>query len=63
MRLTDFWARMAVAFGPHADSLADYHVLSELGGRTIRQALADGESPKAVWRGVCEGLEVPANQR
>ena len=63
MRLTDFWERMAVAFGPHADSLAEDHVFSQLGGRTIRRALADGESPKAIWRGVCEGLEVPAHQR
>jgi Protein of unknown function (DUF3046) len=63
MRLTDFWDRMAVAFGPHAESLAEYHVFSQLGGRTIRQALAAGESPKSIWRGVCEGLEVPAHQR
>jgi hypothetical protein len=63
MRLTDFWQRMAVAFGPHTDSLAEDHVFSQLGGRTIRQALADGESPKIIWRGVCEALEVPAHQR
>jgi hypothetical protein len=63
MRLTDFWQRMAVAFGPHAESLAEYHVFSQLGGRTIRQALADGEQPKGIWRGVCEALEVPAHQR
>jgi hypothetical protein len=63
MRLTDFWDRMGVAFGPHADSLAADHVFSELGNRTIRQALAEGETPKTVWRAVCEGLEVPANQR
>jgi hypothetical protein len=63
MRLTDFWQRMRVAFGPHAESLAENHVFSQLDGRTIRQALADGEQPKNIWRGVCEGLEVPAHQR
>jgi Protein of unknown function (DUF3046) len=63
MRLTDFWDRMRVAFGPHADSLAEFHVVSQLGDRTVRQALAAGESPKDVWRGVCEALEVPAHQR
>lgn len=63
MRLSDFWDRMNAVFGPHADSLAEYHVFSELGGRTIREALADGEPTKYVWRGVCEGLEVPAKQR
>jgi hypothetical protein len=63
MRLTDFWQRMAVAFGPHAESLAEYHVFSQLGGRTIHQALADGEQPKGIWRSVCEALEVPAHQQ
>ena len=63
MRLTDFWERMAAVFGPHAESLADFHVFSQLGGRTVRQALADGEPAREVWRGVCEGLEVPARLR
>jgi hypothetical protein len=54
---------MGVAFGPHAGSIADYHVFSQLGGRTVREALAQGMPAKEVWRGVCEGLEVPANQR
>lgn len=63
VRLTDFWERMHRAFGPHAESLARYHVFSQLGGRTVEQALAAGESTKVVWRGVCEGLEVPAEHR
>jgi hypothetical protein len=63
MRLTDFWERMAEVFGPHAESLAEFHVLSELGGRTVNQALADGVATREVWRGVCEGLEVPARLR
>jgi hypothetical protein len=60
VRLTDFWERMNAVFGPHAESLAAYHVLSELGNRTVQQALAQGEPTKDVWRGVCAGLEVPA---
>lgn len=63
MRLTDFWERMVAVFGPHADSLADHHVLSQLGNRTARQALAEGVPTKAVWRAVCEGLEVPEHRR
>lgn len=63
MRLTDFWERMRLVFGPHADSLAKNHVLSQLGNRTVEQALADGEPTRNVWRGVCEGLEVPAQHR
>ncbi len=63
MRLTDFWERMAAAFGPHAESLAELHVFSELGGRTVVQALADGEPTLRVWRAVCEGMDVPSVRR
>lgn len=63
MRLTDFWERMRRVFGPQAESLAEYHVLSQLGNRTVHQALAAGEPTRDVWRAVCEGLEVPAHQR
>ncbi len=63
MRLTDFWERMRDAFGPHADSLAEMHVFSELGGRTPLQALEAGEPALKVWRAVCEAMEVPASRR
>ena len=63
MRLTDFWDRMRGQFGPHAESLAELHVFTELGGRTPSQALADGEPTVRVWRAVCEGMEVPPAQR
>ena len=43
MRLTDFWTRLEEAFGPgYAASIARDQVLSQLGGRTIEQALAVG---------------------
>lgn len=63
MRLTDFWERMRGAFGPHADSLAELHVFSELGGRTPLQAIDAGEPVVRVWRAVCEAMEVPASRR
>ena len=63
MRRSDFWERMRTAFGPHAESVAELHVLTELGGRTPAQALAAGEPADAVWRAVCEGHEVPAALR
>ena len=63
MRLTDFWERMTGAFGPHAESLVEMHVLSELGNRTPGQALKAGESPVTVWRAICEAFEVPAASR
>jgi len=64
VRLTDFWARMERQFGAaYADSLARDQVFASLGGRTVMQALAEGEEVKSVWRGVCDGLEVPARDR
>ena len=53
MRLTDFWWRMEQVFGPtYAASVASDQVLPQLGGRTVRQALAAGEETVAVWRAV-----------
>jgi hypothetical protein len=54
---------MRAVFGPHAESVVELHVLSELGGRTPQQALEAGEPTIDVWRAVCEGFEVPAPQR
>ncbi|GAA0800581.1 DUF3046 domain-containing protein [Spirilliplanes yamanashiensis] len=53
MRLTDFWARLDQTFGPaYAPSFAADHVLTELNGRTINQALAEGVDAVVVWRAV-----------
>ena len=60
MRLTEFWARMREQFGDvYAESLAKDYVLSNLGGRTVNEALADGEDAKVVWRAVCDTFNVP----
>ncbi|MQM26807.1 DUF3046 domain-containing protein [Glycomyces albidus] len=54
MKLSDFWDRMNETFGQaYARSVAADHSLGQLGGRTIDQALADGENAKAVWMAVC----------
>ncbi|NJP31684.1 DUF3046 domain-containing protein [Micromonospora thermarum] len=66
MRLTDFWARLEEAFGPaYATSIASDQVLSQLGGRTIEQALAAGEETHVVWRAVVAAYpdRVPARLR
>ncbi|MFY9654293.1 DUF3046 domain-containing protein [Trebonia sp.] len=64
MRLTEFWARMKEQFGDvYAESLAKDYVLSNLGGRTVNKALADGEDPKVVWRAVCDTFTVPDSLR
>jgi len=66
VRLTDFWTRLDEAFGPgYAASIARDQVLSQLGGRTIEQALASGEQTHVVWRAVCAAYpdRVPARLR
>ncbi len=66
MRLTDFWGRLEQAFGPtYAASLAADQVLPQLHGRTIRQALAEGEDTARVWRAVVAAYpdRVPARLR
>ena len=66
MRLTDFWERLEQVFGPgYAQSVAEDHVLPELEGWTIRQALAQGELTATVWRAVVAAFpdRVPAKLR
>jgi hypothetical protein len=53
VRLTDFWQRLEQVFGvAYAGSVANDQVLTELGGRTIKEALAGGEDAAVVWRAV-----------
>jgi hypothetical protein len=64
MRLTEFWVRMREQFGAaYAESVAKDYVLSNLGGRTVNNALADGEDAKVVWRAVCESFSLPESLR
>ena len=64
MRLTDFWQRLAEAVGSdYSEYWADSHVIAELGGRTVREAIADGEDTSAVWRAVHANLKLPARLR
>lgn len=64
VRRTEFWRRMERRFGSaYAESLARDHVFADLGGRTVREALAEGEDAKRVWLAVCEAFAVPARER
>lgn len=64
MRLTDFWERMELALGPaYAKSWAKDVALSDLGGRTVEQAIAAGLETKAIWRAVHAQLGLPAKER
>jgi hypothetical protein len=59
-----FWQRMNEQFGEaYAASVAKDYVIAELGGRTIEQALADGDSAKSVWAAVCVTFDVPEKLR
>ena len=42
---------------------ADTQVMRALGGRTAREALDAGDTPKSVWRAVHQTLELPASER
>lgn len=44
----------------YATSVAKDYVIAALGGRTIEQALADGEPAKKVWAAVVATFDVPA---
>lgn len=64
MRLTEFWRRMDEQFGEaYAESFAQDHVMSELGGRTVRQALDAGWEARDVWRAICRTREVSPGLR
>jgi hypothetical protein len=58
VRLTVFWELMTERFGAaYVDSFARDHVMSELDGRTVHQALAAGTGPKVVWAAVLRATE------
>jgi len=55
---------MRAEFGEaYADSFARDYVIAELGGRTVEQALAQGEDIKTVWRAVCSAVKLPPGKR
>lgn len=64
MRLTYFRELMEAEFGAvRAVSLAHDHVFSQLGGRTVDEALEAGIEPREVWLAVCEVYDVPPARR
>lgn len=53
MRQSEFWQRLEEVFGSgYAASVARDHVLPQLEGRTIAEALDAGVNIRAVWRAV-----------
>ena len=47
----------------YAASVAKDLVISQLGSRTVDEALAAGVPPKQVWDAVCEAVDVPIGER
>jgi hypothetical protein len=55
---------MELRFGAgYASSVAADQVIPQLGGRTVQQALKDGDDAKSVWRAVCQAFDVPPQLR
>jgi len=64
MRITHLRQRMDEEFGPiRAAALAHDHVFTDLGGRTVNEALEAGIDTKQVWAVVCATLDGPEERR
>lgn len=64
MSETELWRRMAEHLPDGRLELwADSIVLSELGGRTVTEAIAAGLPFARIWRAVWEMLELPERYR
>lgn len=60
MKESEFWERMETHLGRgYARIWASQQSLTELGSRTVDDALARGMSCKQVWRAVAASLELP----
>ncbi|MCL1840684.1 MAG: DUF3046 domain-containing protein [Propionibacteriaceae bacterium] len=61
---TELWRRMTKALGEaYVHTWAETQVLSGLQGRTVVQALRDGDPHVKIWRAVWAALELPASER
>ena len=64
MRLTELHARLAGRLGSeYADSWSRDFVLSQLGERTVVDALSAGYDAAVVWRAAADALGVPPAER
>lgn len=64
MREREFWELLEEVFGrSYGRSLSRDQTLTELGGRTVVEAIADGEEPSLVWNVLCDQMDVPDSRR
>ncbi|CAB4747726.1 unannotated protein [freshwater metagenome] len=55
MRISDLRERILLSFGPQwAPSFSADIAISELGSKSINEALAAGLEPDEIWRAVCK---------
>ncbi len=61
--MREFWQAVATEFGEaYGRVLTSDLVLSELGGRTPREALEAGVDPGEVWLALCRARDVPVER-
>ena len=54
VRISDLRERLTLSFGDlWASSFSTDIAISELGSRTVNEALTDGYEPDEVWKAVC----------
>jgi Protein of unknown function (DUF3046) len=64
VREAELWRRLESTLGKvYAQAWAGQVVLSEIGGRTVIEALAAGVDRKHIWRAVWGKLELPVRDR
>ena len=64
MKQSEFQAAVAEEFGDgYGGAIVGDLVLTALGGRTAREALAAGVRPREVWLALCEATDVPEERR
>jgi len=55
MRISDLRERLTLSFGEQwASSFSQDIAISELGSRTVDEALKDGYEAAKIWRAVCK---------
>lgn len=59
MRISDLKERLALSFGDQwAPSFCQDIAISELGSKTVNEALAAGHEVDEIWRAVCKQCPV-----
>ncbi|MDQ1126915.1 MULTISPECIES: DUF3046 domain-containing protein [Microbacterium] len=63
MRHSEFDRAVADEFGSGGAALVSDLVLTDVGNRTAREALAAGVPPREVWYALCAETDVPVDRR